>query len=173
MAGRVSQEKEIRRHPPEFTANLLKQRLGSLFQYSTTAAIIGALLAVIILYMIRRDHLYLRDAIFWLVTAVVSIAFAAFPTFINALGDIAGVIYAPALALGLVCVVLTVKALLSDIALTQMRRDIRQLNQRIALLDGELSLDHAARLEDALAIKVEPTFTVPSAPAAPEKQTPP
>lgn len=90
-----------------------------------------------ILYLLRRDYLYLRDALFWLFTSAVSIAFAIAPSLVDAIGVTAGVAYPPALVLALVCVVLTIKALLSDIALTQLRRDVRRLNQRIALVDAE------------------------------------
>jgi hypothetical protein len=34
-------------------------------------------------------------------------------------------------------VVLVVKALLGDIAMTKVRRDVRRLNQRIALMEAE------------------------------------
>ena len=50
-------------------------------------------------------------------------------------GSLASVAYAPALSLALVCTVLTVKALLTDIAQTQLRREVRRLNQRNALID--------------------------------------
>jgi hypothetical protein len=40
------------------------------------------------------------------------------------------------LLLGVVCGVVTVKSLISDIAVTQLRRDVRRLNQRIALVES-------------------------------------
>ena len=102
---------------------------------ATSAALIGISLAVLILTLLRRDHLYLRDAIFWLVTAAVSGLFAVAPGIVDLLGVAAGVAYPPALILAVVCAVLTIKALLSDLALTQLRRDVRRLNQRVALMD--------------------------------------
>lgn len=105
--------------------------------YPAAAAAIGLLLAVLILILLRRDQLYLRDATFWLATAMVSIAFAFFPSLVDLLGGMAGVAYPPALILAVVCVVLTIKALLADIAQTQLRRDVRRLNQRVALLDAD------------------------------------
>ena len=53
----------------------------------------------------------------------------------------AGVAYPPALILAVVCVVLTIKALLADIAQTQLRRDVRRLNQRVALMDADRQSD--------------------------------
>lgn len=105
--------------------------------YPAAAAAIGLMLAVLILILLRRDQLYLRDATFWLATAMVSIAFAFFPSLADLLGGMAGVAYPPALILAVVCVVLTIKALLADIAQTQLRRDVRRLNQRVALLDAD------------------------------------
>lgn len=105
--------------------------------YPVFAAAIGLLLAVLILILLRRDQLYLRDATFWLATAIVSIAFAFFPSLADLLGGMAGVAYPPALILAVVCVVLTIKALLADIAQTQLRRDVRRLNQRVALMDAD------------------------------------
>ncbi len=102
---------------------------------ATSAALIGISLAILILTLLRRDHLYLRDAVFWLATAVASVLFAVMPGWVDVLGSAAGVAYPPALVLALVCAVLTVKALLSDLALTQLRRDVRRLNQRVALMD--------------------------------------
>lgn len=105
--------------------------------HTLSAGLIGGFLAAYILYLIRRDQLYLRDAIFWLATAVASIAFGLFPALVDWLGRTAGVAYPPALVLAVVCAVLTIKALLGDIALTELRRDVRRLNQRIALIDAE------------------------------------
>lgn len=105
--------------------------------YPTTAALIGFILAALIVFLIRADKLYLRDALFWLFAAAASFAFGVFPRAIDAVGLLAGVVYPPALLLGLVCVVLTIKALLSEIALTQLRRDVRRINQRVALLESE------------------------------------
>jgi hypothetical protein len=99
-----------------------------MLSYSTSAALIGIALAVTIVVLLRRDQLYLRDALFWLGTAAASLALAVFPHWVDVLGHAAGVLYPPALLLGLTCVVLTIKAMLSDIALTELRRDVRRLD---------------------------------------------
>jgi hypothetical protein len=105
--------------------------------YAVFAASVGIVLAAFILLLLRRDQLYLRDATFWLGTAVVSIVFAFSPSVVDWLGGMAGVAYPPALILAVVCVVLTVKALLADISHTQLRREVRRLNQRVALIDAD------------------------------------
>ena len=103
--------------------------------YPLSAALLGLSLAALIIYLLRRDYLYLRDATFWLATAVISLLFALFPATVDWFGSLAGVAYPPALILALVCAVLTVKSLLGDIAQTQLRREVRRLNQRVALID--------------------------------------
>lgn len=105
--------------------------------YTVFATAIGFLLAVLILALLRRDQLYLRDATFWLATAMASIAFALSPSLVDWLGGIAGVAYPPALVLAVVCVVLTIKSLLADIEHTQLRREVRRLNQRVAMMDAD------------------------------------
>lgn len=112
--------------------------------YAISAAVIGSVLTACVLWLIRRDQLYLRDATFWLFTAVASIVLGLFPVLVDQLGGAAGVIYPPALVLALVCAVLTIKALLSDIALTGLRREVRRLNQRVALIDAEKRADETS-----------------------------
>jgi hypothetical protein len=103
--------------------------------YPLTAALLGLSLAVFIVILLRRDQLYLREAMFWLVTALISVVFGIAPAAVDWVGGIAGVAYPPALILALVCAVLTVKSLLADVAQTQLRREVRRLNQRVALMD--------------------------------------
>lgn len=87
------------------------------------------------MYLVRRDQLYVRDATFWLATAVASAVVALRPSVVDAVGVAVGVAYPPALLMVLICSILTVKSLISDITLTQLRREVRRLNQRVALLD--------------------------------------
>jgi hypothetical protein len=112
--------------------------------YAISAALVGTMLAACVLWLIRRDRLYLRDATFWLMTALISVLLGLFPSLIDRLGGAAGVSYPPALVLALVCTVLTIKALLSDIALTGLRREVRRLNQRVALIDAEKRADETS-----------------------------
>jgi hypothetical protein len=114
--------------------------------YPLTAALLGISLAVFIIYLLRRDQLHQREATFWLTTAVVSVLFAAFPSTVDWFGAAAGVAYPPALILALACAVLTVKSLLADIAHTQLLREVRRLNQRIALMDADDSANRYGNL---------------------------
>jgi hypothetical protein len=105
--------------------------------YHLAVLVMGIGLAGGILYLVRRDHIYIRQGMFWIVIAALSLAFAIWPYFIDTLGVLFGIAYPPTLILLAAIIMLVVKALLGDIALTQVRRDLRRLNQRIALLEAE------------------------------------
>jgi len=103
--------------------------------YHLTVLVIGFGLAYGILHLVRRDHLYIRQGVFWIVIAFLSLALAIWPSFIDMLGGALGIAYPPTLLFLVAIVVLVVKSLLNDIALTKVRRDLRRLNQRIALIE--------------------------------------
>lgn len=105
--------------------------------YYLVSLLIGIGLAIGILYLIRRDHLYIRQGFFWILVAAASLLFGIWPPLIDFIGDALGIAYPPTLLLLTAIVALVVKALLGDIALTRVNRDMRRLNQRIALLEAE------------------------------------
>ncbi len=105
--------------------------------YHLTVLVIGIGLAVAILYLVRRDHLYIRQGVFWILIAAGSLLLGSWPQLIDRVADVLEVAYAPTLLFLAALVVLVVKALFGDIALTRLRRDLRRLNQRIALLETE------------------------------------
>ncbi len=101
-----------------------------------TTALLGIGLAVLILYLIRRDHLYLMHGLFWVTVACAAALLGAWPGLIDRLASVLGISYPPALLLLLACIVLLVKALHSDMVNTRIERDVRRLNQRLALLEA-------------------------------------
>ena len=105
--------------------------------YHLTILVIGIGLAAGILYLVRRDHIYIRQGFFWILIAALSLTLAIWPGMVDVVGTLLGIAYPPALFLLLAIVVLVVKALLGDIELTRVRRDLRRLNQRIALLEPD------------------------------------
>lgn len=104
-----------------------------------TTTLMGVGLAVLILYLIRRDHLYLMYGLFWTGVAAVAALLGAWPGLIDALAVLVGFAYPPSLLLLLTCVLLLVKALHADIVNTRMERDIRRLNQHLAILEADLA----------------------------------
>jgi len=115
------------------------------YQITVLAMAIG--LAVGILYLVRRDHIYIRQGVFWVVVAVASVAMASWPTAIDLIGESLGVSYPPTLLLLAAILVLMIKGLLADIGVTKLRRDMRRLNQRIALLEAEQSTNRGSTLD--------------------------
>jgi len=105
--------------------------------YHLTVLVIGIGLAIAILYLVRRDHLYIRQGVFWILIAAASLLLGTWPYLIDTLGEALGVAYPPTLLFLAAIIVLVIKALFGDIALTKLRRDMRRLNQRIALLETE------------------------------------
>jgi len=105
--------------------------------YQITVLVMAIGLAVAILYLVRRDHIYIRQGVFWILVAVVSVALGAWPTAIDRVGESLGVSYPPSLLLLAAILVLMIKGLLADIGVTKLRRDMRRLNQRIALLEAD------------------------------------
>jgi hypothetical protein len=105
--------------------------------YHLTVLIIGVGLAAGILYLVRRDHIYIRQGFFWIAMAAFSLGLAIWPGLMDTVGVFLGIAYPPALILLVAIVILMVKGLFGDIELTQVRRDLRRLNQRIALVEAE------------------------------------
>lgn len=117
--------------------------------YYIVAAALGLGLAAAILFLIRRDHLYLRDGVFWIGIAVGSIILGVWPSLVDVLGVAVGVAYPPALLFLIAILVLVVRALKSDIAVTQIKRELRRLNQRMALYEAEAGIRSAVVTEHA------------------------
>ena len=103
-----------------------------------TTTLMGIGLAALILYLIRRDHLYVMHGLFWVVVAATAAGLGAWPGLIDRLAGWTGFSYPPALLLLLACMVLVVKALHADMVNTRIERDVRRLNQRLALLEADL-----------------------------------
>lgn len=58
-----------------------------------TTALMGIGLAVLILYLIRRDHLYLMHGLFWVVVAGAAAMLGAWPGLIDRLARLLGISY--------------------------------------------------------------------------------
>ena len=107
--------------------------------FHLVAALIGFGLAAGILYLVRRDHLYLRDGLFWIVVASASLVMGVWPGVIDVVGGWVGIAYPPAFLFIVAILVLLVRSLVADIATTRLRRDLRRLNQRMAMYEADTS----------------------------------
>jgi hypothetical protein len=115
--------------------------------YYLVTAGMGLCLAIAILYLVRRDHIYIRDGLFWIVVAGVSLVLSLWPGLIDTIGGAMGISYPPALLFLVAIVVLVLRSLMADLALTQVRRDLRRLNQKVALLHHSSPNDHEKRCD--------------------------
>lgn len=104
-----------------------------------TTMALGLVLAAVILYLVRRDHLYLPHGVFWFVVAIFAIVFGLFPRLIDTVAVWVGVVYPPAFLFLAVGVVLFIKALHADLVNTRIERQLRRLNQEIAILGASES----------------------------------
>jgi hypothetical protein len=101
----------------------------------TTTALLGLGLAVLILVLLRRDHLYLRHGLFWMVVAAGAVVLGFWPGIIDHLAGWLGIGYSPAGLLLGALLVLLVKYLYADMMQTRLERQLRRLNQRVAMFD--------------------------------------
>lgn len=104
-----------------------------------TTAILGVSLAGLILYLIRRNHLYLMHGLFWVLIAASAAVLGVWPGLVDWLASMAGIAYPPALLLLMACMVLIIKALHSDMLNTRIERDLRRINQHLAIVESEIS----------------------------------
>jgi hypothetical protein len=101
----------------------------------TTTALLGLGLAVLILVLLRRDHLYLRHGLFWMVVAAGAVVLGIWPGIIDHAAIWLGIGYSPAGLLMGALLVLLVKYLYADMMQTRLERQLRRLNQRVAMFD--------------------------------------
>ena len=104
----------------------------------TTTMLLGVGLAILILYLIRRDHLYLMHGLFWVAVAAAAALLGAWPGLVDRIAYSVGISYPPALLLLFACIVLFIKALHADMVNTRIERDVRRLNQRLAMLEADM-----------------------------------
>lgn len=104
-----------------------------------TTTLLGLGLAAVILVLVRRDHIYLLHGLFWVVVAGAAAVLGAWPGLIDGLAKLVGISYPPALLLLMVSMVLLLKALHTDMINTRIERDVRRINQRLALLEADLA----------------------------------
>ncbi len=102
-----------------------------------TTSLLGLGLAMVIMLLLRRDHIYILHGLFWIVVAGLAALLGFWPGLIDKVASWVGISYPPAALLLGAVLVLFVKALYADITQTQLERQLRRLNQRIALMDSQ------------------------------------
>ena len=108
--------------------------------YQITSMAMGVTIAVVILFLVRRDHLHGPYAIWWIGAAFTIGLLSFFPRFFDYLAVYVGVSYPPILAIVLGFGMLLVKILTMDLERSRQERLIRRLAQRLAMLEAQTPL---------------------------------
>lgn len=108
--------------------------------YHFTTTLIGLIIAGMIIFLVRRDHMHGPYAVWWLCVATVVVLLGLFPRLIDELAVLVGVSYPPILAIVLGVGLILVKMLTMDLEHSRQERKIRRLAQRLAMLEQQAPL---------------------------------
>jgi hypothetical protein len=103
--------------------------------YKWTSAVLGLLIAGVILMLVRRDYLHTRYSLWWLLIAVGVLILGFFPGLIDMVGSPFGVHYPPILLVIICLGFMLIKMLTMDLERSRHERELRRLAQRLALLE--------------------------------------
>lgn len=106
--------------------------------YYLTSVALGIVLALGILWLVRRDHLHGSYALWWLVIAIGALMIGFYPTVVDWVGVKLGVAYPPMLLAMVAIIAILFKLLGVDIDVTRRERRLRRLLQKVAILELEL-----------------------------------
>jgi hypothetical protein len=109
-----------------------------MISYHLTSSVLGILLAITILWLIRRDHLHSRHAVWWLIVVIGVTLLGFFPNFLNPVAKFFGVSYPPSLLFLFSISLIMVKLLLIDIHHSNLERKYRRLTQKLAIVEAQL-----------------------------------
>jgi hypothetical protein len=118
-----------------------------------TTGILGVSIALIIIYLVRRDHLYTRYSVWWLSMAAAIFVLGVFPRISDVLAGWLGVSYPPSLIFILAGVLYVLKILTMDIERSKMEVKIRRLTQRLAIMEERL--EHNERMSQDTALRAD------------------
>ena len=108
-----------------------------LLSYQWTTAIIGLMIALIILFLIRRDILHVKRSLWWIGIAILIIVMGFFPLPFAQIGILLGVNYPPVLILTLGMGIILIKILSMDLERSHQERMLRRLTQKIAMFESD------------------------------------
>ncbi|MCX5880817.1 MAG: DUF2304 domain-containing protein, partial [Deltaproteobacteria bacterium] len=87
---------------------------------------------------VRKNHLMVSHAVWWLTVAAASMAFGAYPRLIDWIGGVLGIHYPPTLLIVIGMGLILIKMLTMDLKRSEQERKIRALTQRLAILESEM-----------------------------------
>ncbi len=104
--------------------------------YRITSTVLGAVIAGVLLLLVRRNLLYSRYALWWLSAAGAALLLGIFPGIVDAVGNRLGVTYPPILLVVICLGMMLIKMLTMDLDRSKQQSELRRLAQRLALLEG-------------------------------------
>ncbi len=102
------------------------------------SSIIGLILAIVIYWLVRRDHLAPRQALRWVLVATLVLILGTFPIIIDWIGIAVGVAYPPIIAVVVGLGALLIKILLLDIEKNKSQVTQDRIIQKLAMLEAEI-----------------------------------
>lgn len=107
-----------------------------LLPYQWSTAILGLMIALVILFLIRRDILHVKRSLWWIGIAALIVVMGVFPFQIAQVGVLLGVNYPPILILTVGMGFILIKILSMDLERSRQERMLRRLTQKIAMLES-------------------------------------
>lgn len=105
---------------------------------SVLTGLMGLVVAILILFLIRRDRLHVSYGALWVAVALGFALLGFVPSFFDRLAHFLGVGYPPVLGLSVAIILLVIKILVMDIEHSQARMRQQRLAQRLSFLEEEL-----------------------------------
>lgn len=115
--------------------------------YQITSAIIGLVIAGLIVWLIRRDHLQGKYGVWWLTVATGFAVIGVAPTLVDSIAIRLGISYPPILVVILGMGFLVIKLIIMDIERSKSIVRLERLAQELAILELELSSFRQAKTE--------------------------
>jgi hypothetical protein len=114
-----------------------QERARALIGYQWTSAALGIAITTVMLYLIRRDQLHSKHAVWWFFVALLVAIFGIFPRLSDAVASFLGVSYPPILLVVVGVGLILVKMLTMDLAQSSLEAKLHRLSQQLALLENE------------------------------------
>ena len=105
---------------------------------SVLTGLMGLVVAILILFLIRRDRLHVSYGALWVAVALGFALLGFVPSVFDRLAHFLGVGYPPVLGLSVAIILLVIKILVMDIEHSQARMRQQRLAQRLSFLEEEL-----------------------------------
>lgn len=109
-----------------------------MISYRLTSLILGLVIAGVILLLIRKDLLHTKYSLIWFLFSTGIVFFGAFPQVNDWIAvKLLGIHYAPIFFVIVGMCVILIKMLAMDIDRSKLEQNIRKLNEKMAVLEGE------------------------------------